>query len=258
MSTLNYIILSIVQGITEFLPISSSGHLAIIQYLMKFGENPVFFDVLLHLGTLLSIFIFLRKEIFELIKGFFTFKKPYLIIVLKIIIAEIPALLVGYFLNDKIKSLFVSPKYIGIAFFGTALILLLTILLKKEKKDINTFTYWDALIIGLFQSMALVPGFSRTGFTLFGALLIGMTKKDSLKFSFFLAIPAIIGAFVFESFSKADIYKIPLNLSILTFLIAFLTGLGAIYLLYKTLKNSKLYIFGIYCLLLGIIVLIFV
>jgi len=176
---------------------------------------------------------------------------------LKIIIAEIPALLGGLFLNDKIKMLFLSPKYIGIAYFGTALILFLTYYLTKERKDINNITYLDALIIGLFQYMALIPGFSRSGFTLFGALLIGMIKKDSVKFSFLIAIPAIIGAFIFESFSLTDIYKIPLNISIISFLVSFLAGLCGIYLLYSILKRSKLYIFGFYCLILGIILVRF-
>lgn len=256
MNLINATILSLVQGVTEFLPISSSGHLAILQNIFKFNENPVFFDIILHLGTLLSILIFLRKDIFEIFKGFFSFKKQYLVLILKIIVAEIPALLVGYFLNDKIKMLFISPKYIGLAYFGTALILFLSFYLTRERKNIDNITYLDALIIGLFQCMALVPGFSRSGFTLFGALLIGLNKKDSLKFSFLIAIPAIIGAFVFESFSVTDIYKIPLSISIISFLISFIAGLCAIYLLYSILKKSKLYIFGFYCLLLGIILLI--
>jgi len=256
MNILNAVILSIVQGITEFLPISSSGHLAILQNIFKLTENAVFFDIILHLGTLLSVIIFLWKDIIEIFVGFFKFRKEYFVLVLKVVIAEIPALIVGYFLNEKIKVLFVSPIYIGIAYFGTALILFLTIFLRKERKNIFNISYIDALIIGIFQCLALVPGFSRSGFTLFGALLIGLNKKDALKFSFLIAIPAIVGAYVFESLSQLNIHSIPINIALISFVISFLAGLSAIYLLFSVLKKSKLYIFGYYCLFLGILLLV--
>lgn len=257
MNLFQALILGAVQGLTEFLPVSSSGHLALIQILMNLKNVPLSFDILLHIGTLFAVLIFLRKELLLIIKGFFTLKKDALILVLKIIIALIPAAIVGYLFNDKIEALFSQPKALGFAYFGTALILFLTVFLKSEKKNIKTITFLDALIVGIFQSLALVPGFSRSGFTLFSALLVGMNKEDALNFSFILSIPAIIGAFIFELLSAEPVGSlyISLGLNISAFIISLITGLIAIYLLRTALKKSKLYLFGLYCLILGIIIL---
>jgi undecaprenyl-diphosphatase len=252
-------ILSVVQGLTEFLPVSSSGHLAVLPFFMNLGgEVPLSFDVLLHMGTLFAVFVYLRGELLKIIKGFFSLDREILILIGKIIVALIPAAIIGYLFNDKIGALFYSPKNVGFAYFGTALLLFLTVLLKSERKTSLTITYWDALIIGIFQSLALVPGFSRSGFTLFGALLVGMRRVEAFKFSFILSIPAIIGAFLFETISgsKGSFINISLGVNIFAFLISLIAGLIAMRLLYSALKNSKLYLFGFYCLILGIILVV--
>lgn len=259
MSFLQAFILGAVQGLTEFLPVSSSGHLAIFQVLMNFrGVVPISFDILLHIGTLFAIFIFLRKELLILIKGFFTLKSSTFNLLLKIIIALIPAAIVGYLFNDQIENLFSQTRAVGFAYLGTALILFLTIFLKQERKNIDTLTHLDALTIGIFQSFALVPGFSRSGFTLFAALLVGMQKKDAFNFSFILSIPAIIGAFIFELFSEkpSNAIHISTGVSMFAFFTSLITGFFAMYLLYYVLKSSKLHLFGFYCLILGIILLV--
>lgn len=251
-------ILGTVQGLTEFLPVSSSGHLAFLPYFMNLsGDVPLSFDVLLHLGTLIAVIVFLKDELLKIIKGFFSFERETIMLIVKIIIALIPVVIVGVIFNDSIELLFYSPKNVGFAFFGTALLLFLTIFLKAEKKTLLTLTYIDALIIGVFQSLALVPGFSRSGFTLFGALLVGMKKREAFNFSLILSIPAIIGAFLFELISESNpsTINISMGVNIFAFVISLLTGFFAIKLLYSVVKNSKLYLFGFYCLILGIILI---
>ena len=200
MNFLQVVLLSIVQGVTEFLPISSSGHLVIIPELFNFVVKPtILFDITLHLGTLFAVVFFLWKDIVEIVKGICFGKKEYWILTFKIIVAVIPAAIMGVIFGDLIDAFFFqTPLLVGYAYFGTALILLVTLFLKDKGKTMFTITWWDALIIGLLQACALLPGLSRSGFTLVGALLVGMKKKEAFRFSFLIAIPAILGAFLLE------------------------------------------------------------
>ncbi|MDZ4121028.1 MAG: undecaprenyl-diphosphate phosphatase, partial [Candidatus Cloacimonadaceae bacterium] len=140
------------------------------------------------------------------------------------------------------------------AYFGTAAILFLMVLFYKGKKIMKDLKWSDALIIGLFQAMALVPGFSRAGFTLFGALLVGMEKTEALRFSFLISIPAILGAFVLE-LASLESSPISPGIAVVALLVSAISGLIAIFILKHYLKNSRLHMFGLYCLGLGILLI---
>lgn len=245
-------ILALVQGLTEFLPISSSGHLAVLPFILKFDKPSLFFDILVHMGTLLAVVFFLRVELWEIIQGILKNSKASWILVGKILLAVVPAGLSGVLLKDQIEPLFSNPARVGWAYFGTMLILFLMVLFYKGKKTMADLSWTDALIIGLFQAMALVPGFSRSGFTLFGALLVGMKKTDALRFSFLISIPAILGAFVLE-LGTMDSNPVAMGMALFGLVVSALAGFGAILLLKHYLKNSRLHMFGLYCLGMGIL-----
>jgi undecaprenyl-diphosphatase len=250
-------IMSFAQGITEFLPISSSGHLAVIPFLLQFPQQvPLSFDIMLHVATLVAVIIFLWKDIKTIAKGLWIIDKPMWGLLTKIIIAVIPAAIVGIFLKDPISHMFQSPQLVGWAYFGTAGLLFLTFFLTDGKKDMLSITWLDCLLIGIFQAFALVPGFSRSGFTLVGALLVGMKKDQAFRFSFLISIPAILGAFILEVSEMGSLESFFTLPTLLSFVVALLVGLGALWILRWFLQTRNLHWFGFYCLGLGILLLI--
>ncbi len=191
-------LLGVIQGATEFLPVSSSGHLAIFSKILNIQESSLPYFVLLHLATLLSVLVFFASDIIEILVGMFTLRKETWNFVFKIIIATIPAGLVGYFFDEKIEKIFGESRFIGLFFLLTALILFLSDKFKGTK-DIKDITYVDALIIGVFQMFAILPGISRSGMTIFGALLVGLKREVAFKFSFLMSIPVIVGSGILKA-----------------------------------------------------------
>jgi len=244
------IILAVVQGFTEFLPISSSGHLAILQNLWNIKEGAIVLDTILHLGTLGAILFFLRKEIIQIFK-----EKNWRLIFL-IIIASLPAAIIGFLFQNKIESAFSSLKFIGIAFLFTALILFLTKFVKQSNQPLKEMHWFQALKIGLGQALALFPGISRSGLTLSSGLFVGLKKEDSYRFSFLIAIPVILGATLFKI---KDVSGQMLNywpLLLLGLLISFTTGLISLKIVKKVIIDNKLAYFSIYLSILGILLLV--
>ncbi len=237
MSLFQTLILAFVQGVTEFLPISSDGHLNLVQHF--FGLSPsLTFDVFLHLATFFSVLFFFRQKI------------PYFISNLKyIIVGSIPTVIVGFFLKDQIEGLFASPKLLPIFFLITALYALITKFLKRQDKKI---TYQSAFIIGIFQALALLPGVTRSGGTIFSALILGLSPVNAFNFSFSLFIPASAGAILLE---LKDIFSpaILTSNNLLAFVITFFVGLAALKVLEKALTSSKYWYFGVYTLILSIL-----
>ncbi|MDD4994529.1 MAG: undecaprenyl-diphosphate phosphatase, partial [Candidatus Pacebacteria bacterium] len=189
MNTSQAIILSVVQGITEFLPISSSGHLAVLQIFWQIPDPSVVFSALLHFGTLGAILIVFYQEIIKILQ-----KRNWKLIKL-IVIGTIPAAIFGFFFQSIIEAQFSSLKFIGFSFLITALFLILTKFLKIIPKYLNIedLTYFDALIIGIAQTVALFPGISRSGLTISTGLLRKLKPEIAYKFSFLLAVPVILG-----------------------------------------------------------------
>jgi len=240
--------LAVIQGLTEFLPISSSGHLVLFQKLFSLTSPPVFFDILLHLGTLGSILVFFRKDIKELVIHW----NKNLQIWLLIILGTLPAAFLGFWLNSKINALFNSLTLVAMAWIIFGLFLLLTAKLKTGQKEI---VWRDALFIGLAQAVALFPGVSRSGSTISAALARKVSHEKAFQFSFLLAIPAILGATILEV-KESNLSAALAPGSILAMLVAGVIGYLALTVLQKVLKSKKFYLFGYYCLALGFFSLI--
>jgi|SRR3989344_1348408 len=249
MRIIEAIILGIVQGITEWLPISSSGHLVLLQNLFKI-EQPVVFDLILHLGSLLVVLIVFREDIKKLVIGVFRKEKEYINLLFKIIIATIPIALVGFLLKDFIEKIFNDLRVVGFSFLFTSILLFLSKYPKVKNKELN---YKNSFIIGLVQVLALLPGLSRSGSTISAGLMQGVKNEDVARFSFLLFIPAILGATILEIKNVNLINDvIPLVIGVLTVVIV---GFISLKLLLYIVKNSKIYFFSYYCLIIGLITL---
>ena len=192
-------ILGLVQGLTEFLPVSSSGHLVVFQQFLSDAQTPVIFDLFLHLGTLLPIVAIYRKDLWELIQTLF--QNPFgseARLGWWIVLGSVPTALIGIFLEELFESIFHTPKMVGIAFLITGTFLFATKYLKESHRDITEMSWKDAILIGVVQGFAITPGISRSGSTISMALLLGLKRDFAAKYSFLLSIPAIVGGFVLK------------------------------------------------------------
>lgn len=265
-------LLGLVQGLTEFLPVSSSGHLAIFKRL--FGADtlafPLSFDILLHIGTLIAVFAVYYRDIWELIREFFAmvgdllrgkpdFKSPYRRFVLMVIIATIPAVFAGLVLNDFIESIAGERLWlVGVCLFITAAVLYISGRAPEGHLDMSSAGYGKSFIVGIFQAVAILPGISRSGSTIAGGQLCGFKKDFAVKFSFIMSIPTILGAAVldFKDVLETGTLGIELAPALLGTLVAALSGFAAIKFLLRLVQNKKLYFFSIYCIIAGIFTII--
>ncbi len=246
---LNEIIMAVIQAITEFLPISSDGHLAL--YSNLFSEPNLFFIIFLHIASLLAVLIFTRKEILFL----FTFTKEARKLWLYLIIATIPGALFGFFLKNIIETTFSSLLITGIGFLFTGTILIFSKFPRRKSK----LNMKNSLIIGLFQMLALLPGVSRSGMTISTGIFNGIEKEKAVKFSFLLFIPLAIGAFSLEMFNyytKSIEITVPFITLAIAFIICFTLSLLFLNLLTLIIKKDKFWMFSIYCYIIGIITII--
>ena len=240
------IFLAIIQGLTEFLPISSSGHLVIFQKL--FGlKPPVLFDILVHVGTLGAIIAYFLKPLSKISKH----------TLLLVVIGTIPAVVVGLFLQTYITQIFDSLKLVGVALLMTAGLLLVSKRFKLLNRRFKYLKWQDALFVGIFQVLAILPGVSRSGSTIVAGLARKLDRETAFRFSFYLAIPAILGALALQIPDLIDGQVTYLSQGILGMIIAGFIGYGALKILEKTLLGAKFWLFGIYCLVLGMIILLF-
>lgn len=245
MNSIQAVALGVLQGLTEFLPVSSSGHLVIGQKLFSLSKPPVFFDILVHIGTLLAVLIFFRKQFFKV-----SAKTVGLIF-----IGTIPAGLVGLFLDKYTEIIFNSLFSVGISLLITALLLFSTKFIKKSDKNFSQLKWIDALFIGCFQALAIFPGISRSGSTVVPGLWRGLERETSFAFSFYLAVPAILGALVLqipEIFNNDN----QLNMGLIGLITAAVSGFVSLKLFEKIVLKGKLFYFGMYCFILGIGVLL--
>ena len=263
--TIKCIILGIIQGILEPLPISSSGHLYIVGELLKTNVfDNLNFTIMTNTGSLIAIIILFKKDILDIIKDFFLFiktkNKNYKINFfygLWIIIGTIPAALIGFLFKDNIETIFQSTKFIGITLLITALFLFLVRNIKGKKNKEN-MTIKDSIIVGLFQAFALIPGISRSGSTLVGGMIMNLDRKIALKYSFMLYIPVSLAGFILGIKDMSG--EANLDTSWLPYLLASLFSLIVTYIVAKWFINfvekSKLEYFSYYCLLVGFLVII--
>ncbi len=257
MELLKAVLLGILQGLTEFLPVSSSGHLVIGAKLLGFDEPGIAFEVFLHLGTLLAVVIVFRRELLRMIMAplrllgggekkvdaetelFFRWD-------IYIVVATIPAVIVGLFLKDRIEAIFSNILVTFTMLAVTSMIMVLTRFLKNRRIEINCPR---AFTIGVAQSMAILPGLSRSGSTIFTGMLLGIDRETVARFSFIMSIPAILGAAVLQ---LGDLLASPpgkseiINLAAGT-LASGISGYGAIILLLSIVRRGRLHWFGYYC-----------
>ncbi len=256
MEILKAIFLGVIQGATEFLPISSSGHLVIASELLNFQEQGVVFDVMLHLGTLFSVCIFFKADIFLMIQALFAFSqkklddrlREYFYWDLYVIIATIPAVIVGLFFKDYIEQAFHSVLLVYCMLIVTGLLMIFT---GKINDDGGKLGPKNAFIIGCAQAFAILPGISRSGSTIFTGMLLGIEREKVARFSFIMSIPAILGATVLQI---SSVLAEPSTMNSISCIVAgtiaaAVTGYFAILLLMDLLKRNRLPLFGYYCFL---------
>lgn len=252
------IILGVVQGLTEFLPVSSSGHLEIMNQLLNTNyttESNLLMTTVLHAATAFSIIYVFRKEIKSLFIGLFKLNlNNESLFSLKIIISMIPAVIIGLLLEEKIELLFRGNLIlVGSMLIITAILLFFADIKKNVKKEVS---FVNAFLIGLAQAIAILPGISRSGATISTAVLLGSDKEKASKFSFLMVVPLILGK-MFKDLSSGEIDFSQNNLPLLFgFITAFLVGLFACKWMIRLVKNSQLKYFSYYCLLIGSLVII--
>ncbi len=251
MSILRALLSGVLQGLTEFLPVSSSGHLVLLHKYFGFQEPPLLFDIFLHIGTLLAVIIFFWRDILNV----FGKKRRWLGL---IIAGCIPTAVIGFFFYGTFKDLFGSLRGVGAMLIITGFWLWIPYLplFKKKQSDLRLP---QALLIGLAQGIAIAPGISRSGATISTGLIFGMEKETAVRFSFLLSIPAILGALAFESIKSPEkvISASTSLLPLLTgMLAALIVGILSIRLLLAVVKKGRLYYFSPYCIILGIVSII--
>lgn len=267
------VILGLIQGLAEFLPISSSGHLALMQHFFGIdGERVLTFAVLLHLGTLLSLIAVYYKliwdlilELFSLIKDLFTGKGLQINknsnrkLGVMIVLATIPTGIIGVFFNDFFAGLYNSVPAIGIFLIITGCFLWMAEKMGEKGKNVKGMKGKDAIFVGLCQGIAIIPGISRSGATIVGGLFSGLTRELAVQFAFLISIPAILGAVIFEApaaFTEGISSEILIPV-LSGVAVAAISGYIAIKTMIRLVSNKKLYIFSIYTWVVGGAVLLY-
>ena len=242
MGILEVIILGVIQGVTEFLPVSSSGHLVITQYLLGINSPGNTLEILFHFGTLLSVVFVFFNEIKSILISLH--ERNTQILVVYLIIATIPAVFVGIGLKDYLLGIFDSVKFVGLALLFTGSILILSSKFKHSQKKHSVFS---SLAIGLAQALAVIPGVSRSGVTISMSIYLGIPPKEAAKFSFLLSIPVILGASLLGAFELENEGMIDSLTFFVAIITSFIVGILALKLLLKMLEVGKFHFFGVYC-----------
>ena len=259
------LILGLVQGLTEFLPVSSSGHLAIGKALL--GVEPsgdLIFEVTVHAATVLATIVVFRKQIWKLLCGLFKFKyNDETDYIAKLCVSMIPVFVVGMFFKDKVEAAFNSLRVVGIALLVTAILLVLSDYLSRRvsaavRESRNGISFWQAFLVGVGQACAVLPGLSRSGTTISTGLLSGVRRENMAMFSFLMVLVPILGETFLDlvggDMTASTVGTLPL---LIGFAAAFVSGLFACRVMIALVRKAQLRWFGLYCALVGVAVLIF-
>src|SRR5574344_1527620 len=242
------VILGIIQGLTEFLPVSSSGHLVLFQKIFGIETDCLFFGIVVHLGTLLAVIIVFHKSIWEMVKNPFCEKAR------KLVFATIPTIIIAMLFKDFFKASF-NGDLLFIGFFVTAIFMFIADFSCKNNYQYKTMSYGNAFVMGIFQGFAILPGISRSGSTITSALVQGVRRNESAEISFLMSIPAIIGSLVFELFDiSSNFTQISFMPLFCGFIFSAIFGYLAIRLMLKVVKKAKFFWFGIYMFILSVFV----
>lgn len=255
MNLIQAILLGIVQGVTEFLPISSSGHLVLMQKIFGITEPTLIFDTSVHLGTLFAVFVVFKDDIIGLLK------KPFQKLTWLLLAGTIPTAIIGILFKDTFEQMFHSGSTLGFEFLITGVILLWSGMMKSGHKRVKETSYFDAVFIGIMQGIAIMPAISRSGLTISGALFRKLDRDFAAKFSFLLSIPAIIGATVFQIKDIVEIGSgsgVGIGIGVLFSgsVAAALAGYISIKYMLQVLRSGKLKYFAYYVLVIGILVIL--
>jgi undecaprenyl-diphosphatase len=252
MDLVGMLILSIIQGITEWLPVSSSAHLVLAQFYV-FGELPVIYDMGMHAGTMLAVLIYFRKRVLGMLSGLIKFERESkeFKMALLIVLGSIPTAIIGFALKGFFVSMYTEPFLVGAALVVTALFLFSTALSHAGKKEADGKS---AVAMGIGQGLAVAPGVSRSGATISVGLHMGMGWKEAASFSFLLAVPAVFGATLFL-WMETPAEAVDWGLMGAGALGSFLSGYAAIHVLLNVISRKTFPLFGAYCLLLGVAVM---
>lgn len=253
------IVLGIIQGLTEFLPVSSSGHLEIAKYFLgddSLAEESLLMTVTLHAATALSTILVFRKEVWEILKGLFQFKyNDETAFSLKIILSMIPAVFVGLMYEDLIEQLFSRQMLlVGFMLIITGVLLIFADRAKQTDREVS---YKDAIIVGIAQAIAILPGISRSGATISTSVLLGIDRERAARFSFLMVVPLIMGKVAKDSLDGAFVDPtVNVGALVVGFVAAFLTGILACVWMIKLVRKSNLTYFSVYCFIVATLVIL--
>ncbi len=264
-------LLGVIQGLTEFLPVSSSGHLVLFQNLFGLTEPEIYFDISVHVGTLAAICVFFYKDLKGIAAALFSTstwnarkggfsesfaQKPEIRLFLLILAGTVPTAFIGLLLRPIAPKIFSSVQLVGIMLFVTGLLLWLTRRLKKGGRHVGQITVWDALCIGIIQGLAIFPGISRSGATIAVGLFRGLDRETAARYSFLLSIPAILGAMVLELGQTPASDFPPARVVLLGAFIAAAVGYVALTILIHLVKKGDLHYFAPYCWVVGLVTIV--
>lgn len=261
MTTGMAVLLGLIQGLTEFLPVSSSGHLVLAQSLMSgFSQPGLLFDTLLHLATLFAVLLFFRERVKNLMLAFFgIFFQQYRIVYYQnknflwgIVIASIPTAVIGLSLESSVEHLFATPSFVGYFLIFTSVLLVLS----DKMKSTGEVTLPKSFFIGIMQGIAVIPGISRSGSTVAVGLFLGIKREEMAEFTFLMSVPAIFGAALLQVRHLETLPVGQLPAYGIGMFAAFLSGLFAISFMVYFIKRANLKVFALYCLVLGITAII--
>ncbi len=268
MNLIQAVVLGVVQGLTEFLPISSSGHLVLFQQMFGLKEPALFFDVSVHVGTLVAVILFFRREIGGIFIALFRFlmsvidgktkpsdfrKNPEVKIATLIVAGSIPTAIIGLFFKSHTETIFSSITIVGCMLLVTGALLWFTKRIKKEGSDIQGFTFYHALFIGTVQGLAILPGMSRSGSTIAAGVFSGIERNLSARFSFLLSIPAILGAEILSIKDLQNTANVDFMITLAGTITAFVIGYLSLKILMFVVNKGQLHLFAGYCWIVGLI-----
>jgi undecaprenyl-diphosphatase len=249
------VVLGVIQGLTEFLPVSSSGHLVLAQHLLGLNQPEMMFDVAVHVGTLAAVFVVFWGDLFSILRGLFVYddqeaRRGRLLLWL-VIVGSVPTALIGWYLKDFFEGMFSSVFTVGLALILTGWLLMATALVTRKGRDIEQMGAGRAFLVGLAQGCAITPGISRSGSTISTALLLGVERRLAAHYSFVLSIPAILGALVLQVHKLGGSSEAQLTPLLVGALAAAVSGYLALKVVLKVVQAGHLHWFAPYCFAVG-------